>query len=275
MVLLAGLVVTFWVATRGLRSGSRNAPTAGSRDRPKVAADRSVLDDGSGDAPPVGRFLAVWVAGATLAGVGQIEGGIDPVPYLLVGLLAIPAAIGTDLLRAISFSATAVFGLGVGLAETVIGACGEDLEFGAVAMAVTSVLVLVVVGVYRMRFRPGLSDGGAVDVLLAAVPILQLARSVLRPGGLAVLGLTGLAGFGVQVGTGALLLIVGAMCGLRPRVGASLVTLGVLVLNFLLGAIDTPCGLDFMALVIVALIYTLMVFGLSILRGFLPPSWRG
>ena len=263
-ILLAGIIVVLYVALRGWTIRSRRGSG--------VPRDESVLDAAA--QPPLGMFMAAWVAGATLAGVGGVENAATTSPYVLLALLAIPAAIGGDLLRRISFNAIAVFGLVVGFAETTTGACGDALGFAALLISVASVLVLFGAGAYRVVRQPSLSDAGVGGVLLAAVSVLQLARGVLQPGGLAVLGETGTAGPGVQIAITALLFVVAAGCGLRPRAGASLAALGVLVLNFLLGAVDTPCGLQFMALMIVGLTYAFMVFGLWVFRQLVPSRWR-
>jgi hypothetical protein len=231
---------------------------------PRTTPDRPLLDAGNN---VYGGVLAAVVAVTGLAGLTSFE---DNGRYMALGAVFV-LGIAVAFERRSTVGRDALY-LCIGVGATVLAA--QSLLIGdcrgvmpsqtAALLALAPVVVMVVTallgGGLLARGLPSLSAVGALA--LAAFALIELAAAAVAPAGIPVLAE---ASPRFAIGALALLSVIAALVGLRPRAGADLVALGLLALTVFFLGFDTPCGLALFDLVAVAV----ALVGGMLLVGFL------
>ena len=249
--LLIGLLFVLALATGfGLRRPRLSAVGPGS--------DRSLLTSRPGT---YGGAVATVIAATGLSGLAPLSGPSGRSMLVLVFVLgaAVAGGRGSGIVREVLY-----LGIGIGatltaLAELFGGACGEQMPstlatvFAVVPLG-AMVLSAVFLGTWGGRRGSVLGDVG--PLALASFAIIELGTFAAYPAGVPALDTA--VRDGKSWAPLVLLLIVCVIAtgvGVHPRAGADLAAIGLLVLTGLFLAFDTPCGLRFTNLVVVALTF--------------------
>jgi hypothetical protein len=257
LLVLAFLGVVYAIMFGRVRPGAawgRRRPVAGS-------PDVSLLEHGIG-----GGFAFVVVAAdlADVAGDEVITG-----LWLAVGAGALLSAVRARLARAVLFGTIGLAALATSVTGVLAGACGASvgstgLAVAALAPAVVLVIARVLAGVFQL-LRPGrlIEDLGVGA--LAASAVVSLGTFAVDPGGISLLAeAAGTDTWWSQPWVVIVLLcVIAAGVGLRPRVGADLVAIGLVVLQFGFVGFGAPCGLQRGPLLVSAAVFlgTLLLLG--------------
>lgn len=233
------------------------------------ASDRRLLVSRPGT---YGGVVAAVVAATGLAGVAPLSGPQSRSVLVLIFLLggAIAYGSGSGLVREVLYLGVGVAATVTALVELFAGTCGEQMPsdlatiFAVVPLGAMA-LSAVFLGPWGGRGGSVLTDAG--PLALAAFPIVELGTFAAYPAGVPALDNAFVEGNPwAPLILLAIVTFIGTVVGLHPRAGADLAAMGLLVLTGFFLAFDTPCGLRFRNLVVVALTFGIAFALVSMVR---------
>lgn len=242
-VLAAAAVIGYLVLVYSTATGLGRSASSRARH------DRALLVSG---ARTPGGVVAALVAATQLLDVAGPHGALMP-SVVLVFALGCVVATGSRWWRwprEVAFLLIGVFAVAARMLDVFGGACASALPSFVVAVfGVAPVGVLLCAHILRSMVRPRAFFSDTGRAALAALAVLDLGVFAAHPAGLPLLdaALHGGATAAVALGAWVAVVVAAAGCGLRPRAGADLLAMGVLVANVALAGLSTPCGLDLVA----------------------------